>query len=52
MFAIKSLNSNNDRFTIVHVGEEMEDLKTFFTILCGMRFRNKTPEPKEYQFPV
>lgn len=52
MFAIKSLNSNNNRFTIVQVGEDMEDLQTFFTILCGMRFRNKTPEPKEYQFPI
>lgn len=52
MFVIKSLNSNNDRFTIVHVGEEMKDLRIFFTILCGMRFRNKTPEQKEYHFPV
>lgn len=52
MFVIKSLNSNNTRFTIVHVGEKMEDLKTFFTILCGMKFRNKTPEQKEYHFPV
>lgn len=52
MFVIKSLNSNNPRFTIVHVGEKMEDLKTFFTVLCGMRFRNKTPEQKEYHFPV